>query len=36
MGAGKSEIKKNGASTGDEVFYIVSELAENGESFDYV
>jgi len=36
IGAGKSEIKKDGASNGKEVFYIVSELACNGEAFDYV
>ena len=33
--AGRSEIKKHG-ETIDEGFYIVSEIAENGEAFDYV
>lgn len=36
LGAGKSDIKKDGESQGDEAFYIVSELAENGEAFEYV
>ena len=36
LGAGKSELKKDGVTVGDEIFYIVSELAENGESFEYV
>jgi serine/threonine protein kinase len=27
---------KDGESMGEEAFYIVSELAENGESFEYV
>jgi serine/threonine protein kinase len=35
MAAGKSEIMKNGTPSGNSVFYIVSELAENGEAFDY-
>lgn len=36
MGAGKSVVHKDGEPSGEEMFYIVSELAENGESFDYV
>lgn len=35
LGAGRSSIIKNGSSQGD-AFYIVSELANNGEAFDYV
>ena len=36
LGAGRAEIQKNGVSKGDSTFYIVSELATNGEAFDYV
>jgi hypothetical protein len=36
LGAGRSSIMKNGANTGTDAFYIVSELAPNGEAFDYV
>lgn len=36
LGAGRSSICKNGQSTGTDAFYIVSELADNGEAFDYV
>lgn len=35
LGAGRSQIKKNGV-VGKDCFYIVSELAENGEAFDFV
>ena len=35
LAAGRSQILENGQSLGD-CFYIVSELAANGESFDYV
>lgn len=35
LGAGRSQILQNGTPTAD-VFYIVSELAANGESFDFV
>lgn len=34
--AGRADIMRNGESTGTEAFYIVSEIAENGEAFDYV
>jgi protein-serine/threonine kinase len=36
MGAGRSEIMNNGEVKQESVFYIVSELATNGEAFDYV
>ena len=35
-GAGKSKLKKNGQEYGVELLFIVSELANNGEAFDYV
>ena len=35
LGAGRSEICQDGDAQAD-VFYIVSDLAVNGESFDYV
>lgn len=35
VAAGRSAIKVDGESMGD-VFYIVMELAANGEAFDYV
>lgn len=35
LGAGRSSIMKKGTNMGD-AFYIVSELAPNGEAFDYV
>jgi serine/threonine protein kinase len=36
LGAGRSEILNNGEVKQESVFYIVSELATNGEAFDYV
>lgn len=35
MGAGRSQVVKGGEA-GEDVFYIVSEIASNGEAFDYV
>jgi serine/threonine protein kinase len=36
LGAGKSQICKDGVPSGPETLFIVSELAANGEAFDYV
>jgi len=38
LGAGKTHIENNGQpeDNGAEHFFIVSELADNGEAFDYV
>jgi hypothetical protein len=36
LAAGRSAMFRNGESDGKEVFYIVSEVAENGECFDYI
>jgi hypothetical protein len=35
-GAGKAKLKNNGEEYGVELLFIVSELASNGEVFDYV
>jgi hypothetical protein len=35
LGAGRSQVIK-GDDVGDDVFYIVSEIASNGEVFDFV
>jgi serine/threonine protein kinase len=35
-GAGKSKMTREGVEFGNELFFIVSELADNGEAFDYV
>lgn len=36
LGAGKTYITNNGQQEANEHFFIVSELAENGEAYDYV
>jgi len=36
LGAGKARMTVDGESQGEEQFFIVSELADNGEAFDYV
>ena len=36
LGAGKAKMTKNGVIEGEEHFFIASELADNGEAFDYV
>ena len=36
LSAGKDKIKKDGEDASGELFYLVSELAENGESHTYV
>jgi hypothetical protein len=29
-------MKRDGAPVGEEMFFLVSEIADNGEAFDYV
>jgi serine/threonine protein kinase len=36
LGAGRADILNNGVKKGNPAFYIVSELASNGEAYDYV
>jgi serine/threonine protein kinase len=36
LGAGRDTIVKNGVPQDEDSYYIVSELAANGEAFDYV
>jgi MAP/microtubule affinity-regulating kinase len=36
LGAGRADILENGQKKGAPAFYIVSELATNGEAYDYV
>jgi serine/threonine protein kinase len=36
LGAGRSQINKNGKASSKDSFYIVSELCPNGEAFDFV
>lgn len=36
LGAGRSQIHKNGKASSKDSFYIVSELCPNGEAFDFV
>lgn len=36
LGAGRSQICKNGRPSSKDSFYIVSELCANGEAFDFV
>jgi serine/threonine protein kinase len=35
LGAGRSEVLKGGKPTGQECFYLVSRICQNGEAFDY-
>jgi hypothetical protein len=36
LGAGRDVVIKKGEAEDEECYYIVSELAANGEAFDYI
>ena len=36
LGAGRDFLKHNGQDTSDERYFVVTELAENGELFEYL